>query len=457
MKISRSQAACKAHAIPQLAFESQQLTAFSGLVLLQAFFRTVGLRKILARCFRQADTGAYAGSRLFLMLIVHVMLGFRRLRSLDNYADDPMVKALVGFQQLPAVSTWTERLRHCPPKTIERLGAACRTFVLAELHRHSVARITLDFDGSVLGTRRHAEGVASGFNPQRKGQRSYYPLFCTIAQSAQVLDVLHRGGNVHDSNGANAFMATCIAAAKEQVPGAIVEARMDSAFFSEKIISQLTAQVEYTASVAFMRFDGLKHDVEMRQRWSGIDEEWSYFEKPWRPMSWTADPVRLFIVRRKQKVQQKGALQLELFEPVNHEYQYSVIATNKTGSAEEVIHFHHGRGSQEGLIGELKDQMNIDYVPSRWRTTNELYLWAAVWGHNLYRRLGMNQAVQRDGSDAKRPALWVFEQARTVRESLIHRPGRITSPGNRKLLTLAVSGKLQKKFKSVLESWLEAA
>ena len=457
MKISRSQVACKAHAIPQLAFEKQALTSFSGLVILQVFFRSIALREILARCFRQADSGAYPMARLFLLLVVHLMLGFRRLRSLDNYSEDPLVKDLVGFQQLPAVSTWTERLRQCPPEAIERLGAANRDFVLEELARHKIKRITLDFDGSVLGTRRHAEGAATGFNPQRKGQRSYYPLFCTISQSAQVLDVLYRSGNVHDSNGADTFMAACIAAAKTQVPGALVEARMDSAFFSEKIISQLVGRVEYTASVAFMRFDGLKRDVEMRQRWSRIDNEWSCFEKAWRPASWNADPVRLLIVRRRQKVQQKGPLQLDLFEPVSHEYQYSVIATNKVGSAEAVINFHHGRGSQEGVIGELKDQMNMDYVPSRWRTTNELYVWAAVWGHNLYRRLGMNAPMMRDEMDAKRPALWVFEQARTVRESLIHRPGRITLPGNRKLLTLSAPAKLQKKFKTVLESWLEAA
>ena len=69
----------------------------------------------------------------------------------------------------------------------------------------------------------------------------------------------------------------------------------------------------------------------------------------------------------------------------------------------------------------------------------------------------MNAPMMRDEMDAKRPALWVFEQARTVRESLIHRPGRITLPGNRKLLTLSAPAKLQKKFKTVLESWLEAA
>jgi hypothetical protein len=44
----------------------------------------------------------------------------------------------------------------------------------------------MDFDGSVISTGRVAEGTAVGFNKKKKGQRSYYPLFCTIAQTTQV-------------------------------------------------------------------------------------------------------------------------------------------------------------------------------------------------------------------------------------------------------------------------------
>ena len=64
----------------------------------------------------------------------------------------------------------------------------------------------MDFDGSVLSTGRVAEGTAVGFNKKKKGQRSYYPLFSTIAQTGQVLDLYHRPGNVHDSNGAEQFI-----------------------------------------------------------------------------------------------------------------------------------------------------------------------------------------------------------------------------------------------------------
>ena len=80
----------------------------------------------------------------------------------------------------------------------------------AHRHRLGLARVTLDFDGSVIATGRFAEGTAVGFNRKKKGQRSYYPLFCTLAQTGQVLDVWHRPGNVRDANGAMAFIQDCI-------------------------------------------------------------------------------------------------------------------------------------------------------------------------------------------------------------------------------------------------------
>ena len=50
--------------------------------------------------------------------------------------------------------------------------------------------MTLDFDGSVIPSGRYAEGLAVGNNAKKKGQRSYSPLFATVAQTAQVLAAL---------------------------------------------------------------------------------------------------------------------------------------------------------------------------------------------------------------------------------------------------------------------------
>jgi len=84
-------------------------------------------------------------------------------------------------------------------------------------------------------------------------------LFCTVAQSGQVLDAYHRPGNVHDSNGSLAFIGACVAAVRAQLPGVIVESRKDSAFFSDETVSFLDSQkVEFSISVPFERFSELK-------------------------------------------------------------------------------------------------------------------------------------------------------------------------------------------------------
>jgi hypothetical protein len=69
--------------------------------------------------------------------------------------------------------------------------------------------------------------------------------------------------------------------------------------------------------------------------------------------------------RKKVKKIQKGALQLDLFEPVSKEFQYKVIVTNKTESAKAVVLFHNGRGSQERLFGNAKNDTALSVIPCK--------------------------------------------------------------------------------------------
>ena len=73
-----------------------------------------------------------------------------------------------------------------------------------------------------------------------------------IHDNGQGFDVLHRSGNVHDSNGAAAFLIACIEYLREALPGVVIEVRADSAFFSDEIVTILRGQrVEFTLSVPF--------------------------------------------------------------------------------------------------------------------------------------------------------------------------------------------------------------
>ena len=139
---------------------------------------------------------------------------------MEYYRDDPMVKRVLGLRRLPDVSTVSRALRCVDDTSIRNVRQYCQSRVIMWLKKVPVYRVTLDFDGSVIVTMsRNTEGTAVGYNKKKKGARSYYPLFFTIAQTGQVFDMLHRPGNVHDSRGALEFMLQCIAVIKKELPG----------------------------------------------------------------------------------------------------------------------------------------------------------------------------------------------------------------------------------------------
>ncbi|MBF0290286.1 MAG: transposase, partial [SAR324 cluster bacterium] len=253
MKNSRADVHRKTFAIPKLRFEDQTLTSFSGLIVFQKLFTVLRLNVRLRRCFSHLGVSPIFGhARIVLLLVVHFLIGFRQLRDVQYYKDDPVVKRVLGLNNLPDVATISRTLANSDARSVESFQRLVREIVQERIASMGLARVTIDFDGSTLGTGRFAEGTAVGFNRKKKGQRSYYPLYCTIAQTGQVLDVLHRSGNVHDSNGAIDFIKQCVQAVQLALPGVLIEIRVDSAFFSDEIIQMMTHEkIEFTASVPF--------------------------------------------------------------------------------------------------------------------------------------------------------------------------------------------------------------
>ncbi len=451
MKFSRSDVRRKAHALPELRFENHTLTSFAGLVIFQKFFATINLKTRLATCFSHLKVAKiFDRTTLFLQLVVHLLLGFRELQHCRYYHDDPLVKRVLGLQRLPDVATLSRMLKEANAKSVEKLRCLLRQMILDRLTIMAPTRITLDFDGSVQSTKRRAEATAVGFNKKKKGARSYYPLFCTVAQTLQVFDVLHRPGNVHDSNGAKSFILDCIDAVAAAVPHATVEVRMDSAFFSDKIVMALEARgVEFTISVPFARFVELKRMVEQRRRWHAVDAETWYFETSWKPKAWKRR-FRFLFIRTFSKQQHKGPIQLDLFEPYVYGFDFKVIVTNKGMGAKRVTVYHEGRGSQEGIFAELKSHCRLDYVPVRTLHGNQTYLLAGLFAYNLTRELQMQTSEPCRHTTAKRASLWVFEKLDTLRKTLVQRAGRLTRPHGALTLTISANHWIKKRLLETL-------
>lgn len=452
MKSSKAQTERRFHKIPHLVFETTgRLTFFAGLVVLQALFAAIGLRPGVQACFREEGQKIYGFAKLFLLIVVHVLLGFRRIDDVRYYRTDPLVKRLVGLRTIPSGPTLCRFLQEVTAVHVERLRRLLRRLVSARLLRERLPRLTLDFDGSTQTTKGHREGTAVGFNKTKKGARSYYALFCTIAQTGQFFDFHHRPGNVHDSNGAPEFMDACFREVRAQQHRAVIESRQDSAFFNQEVVAVNRQNgVEFTATVPFQRFPELKVMIQAQDTWERIDDVYSSFECEWKPKSWTEDCVRLVLVRQCRRVQQKGPLQLDLFEPVDFVYEYQVIATNKTGSAKAVVYFHHGRGSQEKIFGESKQHAALEVLPSHWLHGNQVFTLAAMMAHNLGRELQMWLTTPLRRAQPKRPTCWRFSSLRTLRRRLFCRAGLFTWPQKHLTLSIEAEPSVQAEFLSYM-------
>lgn len=459
MKLSKHDIKSTARSLPEIRFEKQTLTSFAGIVVFQRILQVLRFKERFRKSFSHLRMrSVYGPNTLFMVLVVHLLLGWRRLRDMDYYRFDPMVTRAVGLRRLPDVSTLSRFLKSVDERTVKKIDAQVVSMVAQRLAIEQLPTVTLDYDGSVLSTKgRGIEGTAVGFNKEKKGSRSYYPIFCTVAQLGQVLKARQRAGNVHDSNGAVPFIQETVETARKASPRSRLEVRMDSAHFNDVAVSWLAEnQVEFSISVPFARFVELKAFIEERKRWRKIDGEWSFFELLWRPKKWKRS-FRFLFYRRKLKKQRKGPIQLNFFTPAEFDYEYKVVLTNKSRNAGSVLHFHNGRGSQEGLFAELKTQCQLGYIPTRRKAGNAVWMYASILAHNIHRELQIRINGCHRHSTTKRRCAYLHEQLDTFRKKIIQRAGRLTKPSGVLTLTISASKALGKEIIQVLQALGHAA
>lgn len=98
-------------------------------------------------------------------------------------------------------------------------------------------KITLDMDSTVRGVYGSQEGAAKGYNPKKRGQKSYHPLLCFIAETRECLHNWFRSGDANSANGSVEFMKECFARIPKCAWKIIV--RADSAFFNGALLDYL--------------------------------------------------------------------------------------------------------------------------------------------------------------------------------------------------------------------------
>ena len=185
-----------------------------------------------------------------------------------------------------------------------------------------------------------------GFNPHRKKNKSYYPLFAHLAQTGQILKSRNRPGNVHDSKGADAFLRELIGELRGQFGRSRkLEFRTDAAFFNEKILKRLErSRSEFAIKAPF--WFGLKEVVAGRKRWHRVRR--LLHQTLHRALEYHRPDRDLSEASSTSNGEELPA------RPGRRYFEYSAVATNKS--------FGWARRPRENL--ELRSQFALDVVKS---------------------------------------------------------------------------------------------
>jgi hypothetical protein len=190
--------------------------------------------------------------------------------------------------------------------------------VIEKLDELGLRQITIDLDGTIISTRGNPTWALKGYNPIKRGAKSYIPLTAHIGKTGHFISIINRAGNVHDSNRALALIKML----RKQLTGFSLRFRADRAFCVPEVINYLaTNKTAFAIKAPFWKLLNLKQAAQQRRRWYKINKQWSYFLVA-NPIAAVQKPHYAMILRKKLKCP-KNNFQLELFSPNNGVYEYS--------------------------------------------------------------------------------------------------------------------------------------
>jgi hypothetical protein len=279
--------------------------------------------------------------------------------------------------------------------------------------------ITLDLDSHVSPVYGRQQRAGRGYNPKKKGRRSYHPLFCFIGETRDYLAGLLRSGKHHTSYQAIPFLKGIL----KKLPAHIqkIRLRADSGFFSVDFLKFLVKR-----SIEFYVVVPLQPWIQ-KKIW-GI--------KDWKDIGWGVEvseleyvlakeiTLRLVVIRKRVKKGESPKKQLKLLAMEEVLYDYQVIVTNGLLVAEEVWRFYNQRACCENFIKEGIYGFGLDKVISHHYAGNYAYFELLMLGYNL-----MNFFKEGVLHQEK-----VKRMIQTIRERLFLIPARLIKTAGRWIL-----------------------
>jgi len=405
------------------SFEGDALTHFGGLFLIQRFCNKLRLRRRLQRILKAAPHWIDFRPEDMITTLLYVLIaGIQRLNKTEILQYNGLFLSLIGLKRFPDQTALRRFLKRLPPSAIRQM-VRLHDRLRAELFVIPNARTQLEFhlDSVVLTVYGKQQGARKGYNPRKKGRRSYHPLLCFEGHGQEFWHGSLRPGDAASNTGARFMVKRCL----EKVPSHIARSRIrllaDSGYFSGKLINDLDqAGCGYIIVASKVKnFLPMAH----RARFKPMHFGWAVAEFDYTPQKWK-HAHRFVVVRRPLEEDPDEADQLTLFQ--TGRFKYSAYVTNLDLKAENIWRTYHSRANIEKSIRELLYHLALNKIPTHEWTANVAFFQILLFAYNLvhwFKRLCL-------------PEEYFRATVETIRNDFLVLPGKLTCRAGRNVLQL---------------------
>lgn len=405
-----------------IRFGTSNLTHYGGVYLLHRFLTRTGFKRAIAQEIRVRQRNhRYSVGEMLLALLYPMVLGLERIETTQLLQQNGVFQFLTGLRSYPDPSTMRRFLLRVAPVALPQLRKLHDRFLSRMLACPRVpARLIFDLDSTVLVLYGKQEGARIGYNPNKRGRRSYYPLLCFEAQTRDFWHGELRPGDAGTLRGA----LECLQACFRKIPhkGRVI-LRADKGFFDHKLTDWVEQQGAGYVVVARLTPPIQRRLSGLRYRRFGWGVETASFR--YQPHGWT-HPARFVVIRRPQP--DDPSEQLRLFQLGR--YHYQVLVTNLALQPLNLWRFYNQRAAVELIIKQLKSDYALGHIPTRHYLVNETYFHLLLLAYNLmnwFKRLCL-------------PPEFQTATLQSLRHKILLMPAQLRRTHNRPTLALPASG-----------------
>jgi len=259
------------------------------------------------------------------------------------------------------------------------------------------------------------EEAKVGYNPHKRGKRSYHPLLCFESHTKDFRHGVLRPGDAYTALGSVEFWKECLA----KIPCCVyrIRLRADSGFFDHKFIEPLDEGGVGYAIVAKIT-PAIKRPLG-GLRYHKFKKDWGAAEFYYKPWKWE-NPHRFVVIRRP--LPEKDSEQLTLFTMTR--YAYQVFVTNLPMKAQNIWYFYRGRATIELIVKELKGDYTLAKIPTNNFRASQAYFYLLLFAYhivNWFKRTCLPQKFQN-------------ATLQTIRTEFLVLPARLIKLGSKNVL-----------------------